>query len=431
LGRLAFDVQLRSMSTYDVRALPSESLLLMFVSTTGDGAFPDAATQFWRFLLRRDLPASSLSAVRCAIFGLGDSSYPKFNAAARKLQARMVQLGAAPLVARGLGDDQSALGVEGDLDAWLPTVVAALDAVAPAPPGLAASTAPGLIRCRYEVAGVPGDHAPSPSALPAYPASSAAVAYAAATTAAPGREEVRDASTPGARVATTGVVIENRRLTAADWQQDVRHLVLQLQQPAAAQYRVGDVAVVYPRNAGPHGQAAVERLASRLGLGLDNVVSIRVRDAAGRPGDASPSAADRRQLSPAGFDSAATEKPLTPLVAYPSTCTVRHLLQDYLDISGTRSAQPAPGPKCGANHYFVSLGPATDSAPTDPLTVPPSPRRVALQACLGAPSLSSWPSSRRTPSSERSWLRWRRRAEQTSTTPTCIGSGAQSLRCWR
>ncbi|KAG7251507.1 hypothetical protein CRUP_019877 [Coryphaenoides rupestris] len=35
---------------------------------------------FWRFLFRKSLPAGSLCQLDCAVLGLGDSSYPKYNA---------------------------------------------------------------------------------------------------------------------------------------------------------------------------------------------------------------------------------------------------------------------------------------------------------------------------------------------------------------
>lgn len=53
------------------------------------------------------------------MFGLGDSSYPHFNFAAKKLFKRLLQLGGTPLLPRGDGDDQHALGLEGALDPWL------------------------------------------------------------------------------------------------------------------------------------------------------------------------------------------------------------------------------------------------------------------------------------------------------------------------
>ncbi len=48
--------------------------------TTGD--VPDNMKEFWTFMLRKDLPANSLQNLRYAVFGLGDSSYTKFNAVA-------------------------------------------------------------------------------------------------------------------------------------------------------------------------------------------------------------------------------------------------------------------------------------------------------------------------------------------------------------
>ena len=35
--------------------------------------------EFWRFLLRKDLAGDSLYGVHVAVFGLGDSGYPKYN----------------------------------------------------------------------------------------------------------------------------------------------------------------------------------------------------------------------------------------------------------------------------------------------------------------------------------------------------------------
>ncbi|KAL3910854.1 MAG: hypothetical protein SGPRY_008906 [Prymnesium sp.] len=54
-----------------------------------------------------------------ATFGLGDSSYPKFNYAAKRLHRRLAQLGSTPLLPLGLGDDQDALGVDQALSPWL------------------------------------------------------------------------------------------------------------------------------------------------------------------------------------------------------------------------------------------------------------------------------------------------------------------------
>ncbi len=64
----------------------------------------------WRFLLRRELPPTSLQKLRFAVLGLGDSSYEKFNFVGKKLYRRLLQLGAQPIHRRGDADDQHRLG---------------------------------------------------------------------------------------------------------------------------------------------------------------------------------------------------------------------------------------------------------------------------------------------------------------------------------
>ncbi|RUS68511.1 hypothetical protein EGW08_023727, partial [Elysia chlorotica] len=58
-------------------SLIQEQLVVFVCSTTGQGDPPDNMRMFWKFLLRRDLPSSSLSRLQFAVLGLGDSSYQK------------------------------------------------------------------------------------------------------------------------------------------------------------------------------------------------------------------------------------------------------------------------------------------------------------------------------------------------------------------
>ena len=59
--------------------------MAFIVATTGDGDAPATMVKAWKFLLRRDLPSGSLSALKFTVFGLGDSTYEKFNAMAKKM----------------------------------------------------------------------------------------------------------------------------------------------------------------------------------------------------------------------------------------------------------------------------------------------------------------------------------------------------------
>lgn len=106
-------VRCLSMDEYEVAELPTERLVVFFASTTGEGEVPDPMRHFWRFLLRKDLPAASLAAMSYATFGLGDSSYPKFNYAAKRLHRRLAMLGATPLGSCGLGDEQATRATRG------------------------------------------------------------------------------------------------------------------------------------------------------------------------------------------------------------------------------------------------------------------------------------------------------------------------------
>lgn len=75
--------------------------------------------KFWKFLLRKSLPADSLSNLTFGVIGLGDSSYQKFNFVAKRLHKRLLQLGATAILNVGLCDDQHDLGFGAVLSPWL------------------------------------------------------------------------------------------------------------------------------------------------------------------------------------------------------------------------------------------------------------------------------------------------------------------------
>jgi len=51
-----------------------------------------------------------LKSLKFGVFGLGDTTYPHFNFAAKKLQRRLESLGGISIVRRGDADDQHRLG---------------------------------------------------------------------------------------------------------------------------------------------------------------------------------------------------------------------------------------------------------------------------------------------------------------------------------
>ncbi len=65
------------------------------------------------------------------MFGLGDSGYQLFNAAAKRLFNRLKSLGAVPLLGIGLGDDQDKGGFDTALDPFLDEFFHALTLACP------------------------------------------------------------------------------------------------------------------------------------------------------------------------------------------------------------------------------------------------------------------------------------------------------------
>lgn len=117
---------LQSLQTFDeypLTNLPTnasnDDIFIFVVSTCGDGQTPITMRNFWNFLRRSDLPEGILSRLRFAIFGLGDRGYVKFNAAARKLCTRLLDLGASLLTPLALGDDSEEGGYDTQLLPWM------------------------------------------------------------------------------------------------------------------------------------------------------------------------------------------------------------------------------------------------------------------------------------------------------------------------
>jgi len=80
---------------------------------------PQNARSFWRVLLSRQLRLGVLRRVNFTTFGLGDSSYPRYNTAHRMLHSRMLQLGAQLFCERGEGNEQHPEGHTGEFRIWI------------------------------------------------------------------------------------------------------------------------------------------------------------------------------------------------------------------------------------------------------------------------------------------------------------------------
>ncbi|PJF18743.1 NADPH-dependent diflavin oxidoreductase 1 [Paramicrosporidium saccamoebae] len=100
--------------------IEKEEMVVFFVSTTGDGEAPTTMHSFWHDLLRKSHP--NLDNMHCAVFGLGDSSYEKFNYVGKRLYRRLEQLGAQFITERADADEQHPLGIDGAYVPWSATL---------------------------------------------------------------------------------------------------------------------------------------------------------------------------------------------------------------------------------------------------------------------------------------------------------------------
>lgn len=250
--KLQYPCHVMSIKDYDVTDLPSEKLVVFVVSTTGDGEPPEPMKPFWKFLLRKGLSSDALSDTSFALFGLGDSSYEKYNAVARKLQKRLCMLGAKEAVSTGYGDDQAPYGYLSAYFPWLESLNSYLHKS-----GAQAGTAERASSMQsYTLNIVSSNFLTSPTSDAA----------------------VDTVSYIPMRVSA------NRRQTADVWPQDVRHIRLDTD-PAHTSapselYKAGDVAIIpYENPSALVEQAAaiiIEgcKLHGGLELSIDTVLNV-------------------------------------------------------------------------------------------------------------------------------------------------------------
>ncbi|KAI9286842.1 NADPH-dependent diflavin oxidoreductase 1 [Umbelopsis sp. AD052] len=221
--RRHFKTRVIAMDEYERAQLVEEQLVIFVCSTTGQGDEPTNMKRFWKFLLRKNLPPNILSQMEYTVFGLGDSSYQKFNYPAKKLYKRLSQLGAVSIHSRGDGDDQHYLGMDGGLDPWLDELWPKIMAKYPLPPGRQI---------------IPADSTPPPSFHLEFVKDTFS-------------NDVSKTNEPDLHHEGEFDVIvqKNERITAEDHFQDVRHIELKIQHDNNEHfYAPGDVAVIRPKN---------------------------------------------------------------------------------------------------------------------------------------------------------------------------------------
>jgi sulfite reductase (NADPH) flavoprotein alpha-component len=200
------------------RHLQDTQVLLVIVSTHGEGDPPDRARTFHELLNSRKAPA--LSHLKYSVLALGDSSYAKFCETGRQFDARLAALGAKPFVSRIECD----VDFEAPAKQWMEQVIERLGRE------LQLGSAP-------VAQAVDRSHA-------------IATAYTR-------------------KNAFNAPVLANQRLTARSSDKDVRHLELSLE-GSGIHYEPGDALGVMPRN----DVSQVDELIQALPYSADAAISL-------------------------------------------------------------------------------------------------------------------------------------------------------------
>lgn len=251
-------VSICDIQDFDIKSLVDYRACIFIVSTSGEGDVPTGMKRFWNSLLKSSLSPTCLQQTRHAVFGLGDSSYEKYNAAARKLKKRLEQLGSMELCELGLGDDQAKFSYFQEADIWIDHLLSKLvsEGFCSTSNQIASSNVSS-----NALSSVPEMNFYRPPVDCKYPVA------ATASTMPTSIEVGSDVSVYGRPACLK--VLQNRRLTHNEWSQSVHHLVFELPVDKSTHeshgsdesfhsfsssstedmpYVAGDVAVVYPEN---------------------------------------------------------------------------------------------------------------------------------------------------------------------------------------
>ena len=125
-----------SAADYKPKTIAEEQVLLLVTSTQGEGEPPEEAVSLHRLLFGKKAP--QLPALRFAVCGLGDSSYPDFCQAGKDFDARLAELGGERLAPREDCDVEYAATAA----AWIARIVPLIGALQPAASGNTSAVAP-------------------------------------------------------------------------------------------------------------------------------------------------------------------------------------------------------------------------------------------------------------------------------------------------
>ncbi|GAA5858680.1 hypothetical protein JCM8547_001418 [Rhodosporidiobolus lusitaniae] len=282
--REGWHVVVKGVKQFNQVELLEHALVVFVLPTTGNGAPPPSFVPLWTALLHPGLPSDFLEDLRYAVFGLGDSSYGKYNWVGKKMSRRLDALGAHAVVERGEADDQNELGIESTFPEWLNSLMTAIDPLFPAPANFTKVPPIAMLPARIRLAKVASS-------------TSNGTSPTADAQAVPWSDDCRWAR-----------LVETKRVTAEDWYQDVRAIELEVEDAEENErqrlYTAGDVLEIRPQNR----KEEVDRFLASAGWEdkADDVYTITASN---------------------------SDQPLPPHLPSPFRTTLRYLLTYELDIS--------------------------------------------------------------------------------------------------
>lgn len=111
--------QVISIENFSLENFVHPHTFIFVCSTYGNGDFPFCGQHFYNCLISDLFPKDFLKKTNIAIFGLGDSSYAKFNFASQKLFKAFENLGSNMIIERGIGNIQDKNGYYTALYPWI------------------------------------------------------------------------------------------------------------------------------------------------------------------------------------------------------------------------------------------------------------------------------------------------------------------------
>ncbi|KAH7408563.1 hypothetical protein DE146DRAFT_378664 [Phaeosphaeria sp. MPI-PUGE-AT-0046c] len=232
--RLRFETHVAELDAISLKQLLQHHVVLIAISTTGQGDLPPNSQAFWRALRSVRLRPACLHQMTFASFGLGDTSYPKYNWAHRKLYNRLTQLGAQPICDRGESDEQQPEGIDGSFVPWSVKLRQCLLEAYPLPEGVEPIPDHVLLDPNWLLDFADSTHQNQNG-----------------TTGQPQPTNGDTPSTPPPDLLPVpnsfpATLTSNDRITAKTHWQDVRHLRFSL--PSTHPYVPGSTLTIYPKN---------------------------------------------------------------------------------------------------------------------------------------------------------------------------------------